>query len=153
MLPSALAVKDYVKIKKEHCVSSALKTVNCHRNQMRKCLPSSIRFSSLHPPNGVSPQRPHKDRFRSRFLKVWSWQEIEIVDVIKDFLLLWVLVCLYCLILRNGKFGGLTLELEQPQYFVDGRGTLQAKKGWDTFTLEVPRWLYDYFSLGVFIIH
>ena len=23
----------------------------------------------------------------------------------------------------------------------------------DTFTLEVPRWLYDYFSLGVFIIH
>jgi len=24
---------------------------------------------------------------------------------------------------------GLTLELEQPQYFVDGRGTLQAKKG------------------------
>ena len=24
---------------------------------------------------------------------------------------------------------GNTLELEQPQYFVDGRGTLQAKKG------------------------
>ena len=24
---------------------------------------------------------------------------------------------------------------------------------WDTFTLKVPRWLYDYFSLGVFIIH
>jgi len=24
---------------------------------------------------------------------------------------------------------GLTLELEQLQYFVDGRGTLQAKKG------------------------
>ena len=23
---------------------------------------------------------------------------------------------------------------------------------WDTFTLEVPRWLYDYFSLGVFMI-
>ena len=23
----------------------------------------------------------------------------------------------------------------------------------DTFTLKVPRWLYDYFSLGVFIIH
>ena len=23
----------------------------------------------------------------------------------------------------------------------------------DTFTLEVPRWLYDYFSLGVVIIH
>jgi len=23
---------------------------------------------------------------------------------------------------------------------------------WDTFTLEVPRWLYDYFSLGVFYI-
>ena len=25
--------------------------------------------------------------------------------------------------------GGKSLELEQPQYFVDGRGTLQAKKG------------------------
>jgi len=24
---------------------------------------------------------------------------------------------------------GKSLELEQPQYFVDGRGTLQAKKG------------------------
>jgi len=23
----------------------------------------------------------------------------------------------------------------------------------DTFSLKVPRWLYDYFSLGVFIIH
>ena len=27
------------------------------------------------------------------------------------------------------KSNGKSLELEQPQYFVDGRGTLQAKKG------------------------
>jgi len=32
--------------------------------------------------------------------------------------------------MRNGNCGkGKSLELEQPQYFVDGRGTLQAKKG------------------------
>ena len=27
----------------------------------------------------------------------------------------------------------------------------EKKLFWDTFTLKVPRWLYDYFSLGVLI--
>ena len=32
--------------------------------------------------------------------------------------------------------------------------TRPASWSWrDTFTLKVPRWLYDYFSLGVFNMH
>ena len=40
------------------------------------------------------------------------------------------------------------------RYFVQiGLIAHLQKMHWDTFTLKVPRWLYDYFSLGVFIIN
>jgi len=43
------------------------------------------------------------------------------------------LLSVYCIYVWSvcmlSSFLGKSLELEQPQYFVDGRGTLQGKKG------------------------
>ena len=34
---------------------------------------------------------------------------------------------------------------------VEDSSSVRSYRKWDTFTLKVPRWLYDYFSLGVLI--